>query len=229
MAGEDQVGHGLEKCHRRLTVNASADLAWFAQSLEVPVGLLVQLAWAGTLAWHGQQSDSLFGLSHSNRDVDENNFEYNVGPFTNTSVCRWSFISEQPLQQAIKTYHHSEQKRRQHQWLSLLDIKQVIGRGPNELLCSSYLVLDNTPTPELYERIEDGQINQLELSTVTEMPLRIEVVTTGQIQITMRYQHWAFEPQTIETLLSAFVSLLQSFDGDPDDTVAQWLCATEDV
>jgi amino acid adenylation domain-containing protein/non-ribosomal peptide synthase protein (TIGR01720 family) len=199
----------LDKVQLTLSVEQTQELEQFARCQRITLNTLVQSAWAILLGRYSGESDIVFGVTTSGRNVPISGIERMIGLFINTLPLRAD------LSQDLKTLLHALQNQQQqdnlYAYTNLADI-QNWSEVPNGVaLFDSIIVFENYPVDETLNDQQNlpFQIDEFQGIEQTNYLLTLSVSPGNTLGFTLNFDRNLIDPQASECLLEHYQNLLQ--------------------
>ncbi|MDM8557190.1 non-ribosomal peptide synthase/polyketide synthase [Candidatus Parabeggiatoa sp. HSG14] len=198
-----------------LTLDASLShsLETFSQQHHLTLNTLIQGAWAILLGRYSGESDIIFGVTTSGRQVPVAGIEQMVGLFINTLPLRVN-LSGETLVAVLQTILQQQQQNDQYAYSSLVDI-QNWSEVPNGVsLFDSLMVFENYPVDEKLKSDNWTEAASLSLTDVqgieyTNYPITLAVIPKEALHFKLTYDSNRFSQVSMEQMLLHLSQLLE--------------------
>ena len=205
-------------------------LSRIAREQELPLGVMLQGAWALVLSASSGREDVLFGLTVSGRPAMLPGVESIVGPFINTLPLRLKLELETPLTQWLRGIHQSHRAWHAHSHLSPDRLPEWAGLPPGQPLFESLFVFGNYPMEEGLREREGFQVAQVRISGGrTPFPLALLADPGARLGIKLVFDQRFIEPGLAERILTLFQQTLVRMVEAPQAPLSQLRPDASDV
>jgi amino acid adenylation domain-containing protein len=215
-----EISYGEEEI--RLTVAATAAAQSFVKKHQLTLNNLVQVTWGLLLSRYSGEADVVFGATVSGRPSKLVGVESMVGLFINTLPVRVQMSSETELLGLLKDLQTQQVESEQFAYSPLVEIQGLsdIPRGMS--LFDSIVVFENYPVDtQVLEDNSNLTISNFRGVEQTNYPLTVVVIPGEQLSVRLNYDGSRFEQDTINRMLSHFVTLLEGIIANPRERVSQ--------
>ncbi len=216
-------------------VSLSIDSEWTKQLTaagrkhRLTLNTLVQGAWSALLSRYSGETDVVFGVTSSGREVPVPGVDRMLGVFINTLPLRVDWVS-QDLWSVLEQIQECQQNNQQFAYAALADI-QKWSEVPNGVpLFESIVVFENYP---MDERIQSGETAQtlsladLHAIETTNYPLTLTVFPGQQLHFKMTYDAYRFHQEHVKAMLRHLQRLLEGMAQTPTPNWEQLALVTE--
>ncbi|NCT51379.1 MAG: amino acid adenylation domain-containing protein [Microcystis aeruginosa G13-03] len=215
-----KISYGEEEI--KLTVAATAAAQSFVKKHQLTLNNLVQVTWGLLLSRYSGENDVVFGATVSGRPPKLVGVESMVGLFINTLPVRVQISSETELLGLLKDLQTQQVESEQFSYSPLVEIQGLSDVPRGTSLFDSIVVFENYPVDT--QVLEDN--SNLIISNFcgveqTNYPLTVAVIPGEQLLVRMSYDGSRFEQDTINRMLSHFVTLLEGIIANPSERISQ--------
>ena len=202
----------------------SLDISAFLTSQQLTLTTLMQGLWALLLYHHSSQTDILFGLTVSGRQVDLPGVETVVGLLINVLPVRVQILPDEPILTWLQRLQTQQINANPYSYASLDQI-QAWSRQPGRLF-NSLLVIENYPVLEpVSER--SIKVENFQSGVVSTYALALMIKPGKPLTLSLRADSEQFEAETLKNLLFQFQSLLNLIIENPLQTLRDVLPSPE--
>jgi len=182
---------------------ATREVMRFAGEQQLSLSSVLQAAWALTLHRYCGETDVVFGVTVSGRDIDLPGVDRMVGLLINTLPVRVR-IDERPVGHWIRTLQAELQENMRYGFVTLADIQACSPLAGGTKLFDSILVFENYPTETSLQTAGRHRLRITDVTPVdhTSFPLAIVVSAGDRIQLRVGYDARRFERPAIERLVA---------------------------
>ncbi len=195
----------------KLSIEKTKELLNFAQSNQVTINVVFQLAWAYLLHRYSGQKKVVFGATISGRPANIKGIEDMVGLFINTIPVVVEIQKDQKIISQIKQLHQDFQMASEYGYLSLLDIQSQSAVVNGQNLFNTLVVFENYPAGETIKEsqvMDELKVIDFESDESTDYALTVSVSCNEILDIRIGYDQSEFEEVRIERLLSHLENIL---------------------
>ncbi|TRT83455.1 MAG: non-ribosomal peptide synthetase, partial [Microcystis aeruginosa Ma_AC_P_19900807_S299] len=215
-----KISYGEEEI--KLTVAATAAAQSFVKKHQLTLNNLVQVTWGLLLSRYSGENDVVFGATVSGRPPKLVGVESMVGLFINTLPVRVQISSETELLGLLKDLQTQQVESEQFSYSPLVEIQGLSDVPRGTSLFDSIVVFENYPVDT--QVLEDN--SNLIISNFcgveqTNYPLTVAVIPGEQLLVRMSYDGSRFDQDTINRMLSHFVTLLEGIIANPSERISQ--------
>ncbi|PDX99224.1 non-ribosomal peptide synthetase [Bacillus pseudomycoides] len=195
----------------------------FSKLNDLTMASPLYLAWGILLKRYSQKNDIVFGTTISGRPPSIRGIENMVGLFINTVPLRIDFDSSTTLLSSLKSVNNMIIERKDYEWVSLLDIKEVSEINHKDSLFNSIVVIENYP----FERkgIETNLLLDSKIlsyssyeTTNYDLTLRISLLE-DDIELNLLYNSHFFNDYMAKQLLNHFMNILNEILLDTNKSI----------
>lgn len=203
-----------------LSTELTDDLARVARGHDLTLSTVVQGAWGVVLSHLTGRTDVVFGATTSGRPAELAGVESMVGMLLNTLPVRVRLDGGQRVVEMFAELQRDQSALMAHQHLGLQGVQAVAGPGA---------VFD---TLVVYENFPRTGLDQAEATGLTLRPVRKGVdsshypftLVTGpgeRMPVILNYERGLFDHAVAESVLGAFVRVLEQLVAEPDVLVGR--------
>ena len=202
---------------RRLTPDATAGVAAFAQNRRLTLNTLFQGAWALLLTRYGAGRDVVSGCVVAGRPPDLPGVESMIGLFINTLPLRLDVDPDAPAAAWLQGVQEAQLDLHPHEHVPLADVQGWSELPPGEPLFRSLAVFENYPFDESLGQGAHGlEVRELTVLDRADLPLSaMAAPASGGLSLRIAHDHRT-GPATVERLLQHLETLLLGLAADPD-------------
>jgi len=193
---------------------ASERIQRYAARLRVTVNTLLQGAWALLLHRYSGESDVVFGVTVSGRDIDLPEADTIIGLCINTVPLRLK-VDESTVEQWVPHVQACHQANTRHASAALADIQQWSDAPAGVALFRSLLVFENYPVEQSLAS-DDGkgvQFSDLKALDRTSYPLAVIASMADRLHFRIGYDATLFTADRIAQVFRHLANLLASLSG----------------
>ncbi|MCP5003307.1 MAG: amino acid adenylation domain-containing protein, partial [Planctomycetes bacterium] len=205
----------------------SQELKEFSRQHRLTLNTLVQGAWAALLSRYSGESDVVFGVTMSGRQVPVAGIDRMLGLFINTIPLRVKLESNEldhDLLGELQTIQENQQQNNQYAYAALADI-QDWSEVPNGIsLFDTIIVFENYPVDEKLQDDQNTgslQLTDLQAIEYTNYPVTLSVMTGEKLHFTLSYDSVCFTQESMERMLDHLRVLLKGMITQPDMSLQQ--------
>ncbi|MEM9486281.1 MAG: amino acid adenylation domain-containing protein, partial [Cyanobacteria bacterium P01_F01_bin.116] len=192
--------------------------AW-ARQRRMSLATLIYGVWGILLSRYSGESDVVFGITVSGRDIPLNGIEDMVGLFINTLPLRMTLSSGCSGETVLKQLQQDLQDLQRYSYMPLVEIQRLSGQ-PQDLF-NTLVVIENYPIDQaLRDYQQTLPIQNVIASERTNYPLTLVMLPGKQLSLNFAYNKNLFTVDTIERLGQHFEILLQAIINDSSATIA---------
>ncbi|HEX5119700.1 MAG TPA: amino acid adenylation domain-containing protein [Pseudonocardiaceae bacterium] len=192
---------GYGRTERMLAAGTVDAVAALAGRCGVTVGVVLQLAWARTLARYSGTDDVVFGTTVSGRHPGEPGVEQMVGMFVNTVPVRVRLDRKRPVDTVLRDMLAVQAERADHEHAALTELFGAAS------LFDTLLVIENFP---LGAALSDGGllVTPVAATEHTHYPLTVTVLPGSRFRIEADYRLDVIRPPVADRILADFTGML---------------------
>ncbi|MEB3358049.1 MAG: amino acid adenylation domain-containing protein [Synechococcales bacterium] len=192
-----------------LSVGLTEELQVWVRQQRISLATLIYGVWGILLSRYSDESDVVFGITVSGRDILLNGVEEMVGLFINTLPLRITLSSDDSGETFLKQLQRDLQDLQNYSHMPLVEIQRLSELSHN--LFNTLVVIENYPIDQaLHEYRQTLPIKSVAVSERTNYPLNLVVIPGKQLSLNFAYNSKLFPAQTIERLANHFKVLLQA-------------------
>lgn len=185
----------------------TAKLTELANSVGVPLNIVIQAAWSILLSKYQNNSEVLFGQTVSGRPADIDGIEKMLGLCINTLPIKVAVPFNTQICDFLKLLHGRQVEREDNGYLPLSKIKALSGLAASGDLFDILLVVQNYPVGEMLDSFESADSNGLGFTIAdigsdvgTHYSLALVVAPGQQIELKFEFQPSKYSQSSIERL-----------------------------
>ncbi|WP_203791618.1 non-ribosomal peptide synthetase, partial [Paractinoplanes rishiriensis] len=201
-----------ERIHVYLPEDVTTRLNRQARELGVTPNIVVQAAWALTLARITGRQDVVFGITVSGRPPELAGVERMVGLFINTVPLRIALRPAEPLAALLTRIQQEQLRTFDHQYLSLGRISSLTGLG-GELFDTS-MVFENYPLDharfDAVAKAAGLRGISVDYHDASHYPLGLVVTPGARLHLRLDYRPDAFRPDRAADVVQILRRVLDS-------------------
>nr|ACJ60991.1 TEG8 [uncultured soil bacterium] len=209
-----------------LSTELTGDLARLARGHDLTLSTVVQGVWGVVLSQLAGRTDVVFGATASGRPAELAGVESMVGMLLNTLPVRVRLDGGRRAVEMFAELQRNQSALMAHQHLGLQDVQAVVGPGA---------VFD---TLVVYENFPRTGLDRAEAAGLTLRPVRKGVdsshypftLVTGpgeRMPVILNYEQGLFDHAVAESVLGAFVRVLERLVAEPDVLVGRLTLLSE--
>ncbi len=208
-----------------LDARETAEILRFAAAQGLTVATVLQAAWALLLHRYSDETDIVFGVTVSGRDINLVGSDNIVGLLINTIPLRVR-IDATPLGDWLRRLQAEQIESRRWAFMPLAEIHACSDLPGGTRPFDNILVFENYPAHAASETTRES--DPLRLSEVTPVdrtsyPLTIIAAVDGQLRFRMGYDGRSFAPKTINGLFDTLRAALEAIVRSPAATAVRSL------
>lgn len=214
------LGHrGTERGHDIVTGSLSEAstqaLSVAAKQRRVTLNVIVQAAWARTLATYSFSDDVVFGVTMSGRSAPIPDIESTVGLLINTIPVRIRVPTGSTVGEWLREVQATQVELLEHEHTPLTEIQRVAGHsGP---LFETIMAFENYPLDASWDETEAGiELTGMPYVERTNYPISLIVAPGSEMSLRLSYDRSRFAREDATALIGQFISVLE-FLGRSDD------------
>ncbi|PHS10320.1 MAG: hypothetical protein COA88_02425 [Kordia sp.] len=194
------------------------NLEKIAKDKGITTNVLFQAAWGVLLQKYTDKTDVVFGTVVSGRPAEVKGIEQMVGLFINTIPIRYQFGFDKSFVDSALELHKSLSETKKLEYYPLSKIQSLSPLKAD--LINHLFVFENFPVGEGLEQNEmldkiGISILDTEVFEQTNYDLNVIVYPGEQYKITFNYNQFVFSKETIETLSSRYIKVLNAIAENP--------------
>jgi amino acid adenylation domain-containing protein/non-ribosomal peptide synthase protein (TIGR01720 family) len=192
-----------------LDESASQHIEQFASAQHLTVNTLLQSAWALLLHRYSGDTDVLFGVTVSGRDIDLPGIDGMLGLFINTVPLRRQ-IDDSPVQSWLQDAQMQHQRNMRYAYIPLHQIHQDSEVPKGTPLFSTLMVFENYPVETGLSLSELGGLRLADIHMVdhTTYPLTVVASAGKTLRFRIGYDCQRYDRKGIERLFGHFRNVL---------------------
>jgi len=215
-----------------LDTELTEQLERFSRQHRLTVNTLVQGAWACLLSRYSGETDVVFGVTTSGRQIPLWGIDRMLGLFINTLPLRVVVTSED-LIDWLQALQHRQQQNDQYAYTALVDIQSQSNVPGGVALFETLLVFENYP---IDARLKDGtykkpaesvSITEVQAIEYTNYPITLAVMPGPRLHFKLTYDSMRFSSTRIERMLAHLGRLLSGMVTRPNLALHQLPLLTE--
>jgi len=175
---------------------------------------LIHAGWALCMSKYTQLDDVLFGSICSGRPSSMVGVENMIGHFNNLLPFKVTVEKGQSLISWLKKVHADHVELQEHQYTSLLEIKEWCGYSLDENMFDSYVVLENFPTPDNIKSQKDTHELVPAIARVN-IPLRLEIFPRDRLLLSLTHDHSVYSEASVNLMLDDLRQVLSNLANNP--------------
>jgi len=175
---------------------------------------LFQGAWAILLSSVCGHDTVTFGVISSGRPEQLSRVAEMIGPFNNMLPVVSTLDGRDSAADWLAAGQRAQVELRQHQYVSLAQIREWAGLPWRESLYDSYIVYENFPMDAVTGERMAAWVPESGV-TQTEHPLRVLIWPAGELSIEISYYRRYFDAATIRALLCGYEHLILALASRP--------------
>ncbi|KMO74622.1 Linear gramicidin synthase subunit D [Mycolicibacterium chubuense] len=197
----------------RLPETTTAALTDLARAHHTTVNIVLQAAWAQTLASLTGHHDVVFGTTVSGRPTEVTGAESMVGLMINTIPVRARLTPATTTADLLAQLHDAHHRTLDHQHLALTEIHRIAGQ---EQLFDTLFVFENYPV----DTAAMGGVGELSITAVAaretnHYPMTLQAMPGRELGLRIEYDTTVFEPSVIEAVTRRFQRVLSAMIATP--------------
>ncbi|MBI5339327.1 MAG: non-ribosomal peptide synthase/polyketide synthase [Mycolicibacterium rufum] len=197
----------------RLPENTTGALTDLARAHHTTVNIVLQAAWAQTLASLTGHHDVVFGTTVSGRPTEVPGAESMVGLMINTIPVRARLTPATTTAGLLADLHDAHHRTLDHQHLALTEIHRITGQ---EQLFDTLFVFENYPV----DATAMGGVGELSITAVTaretnHYPMTLQAMPGRELGLRIEYDATVFEPPVIDAVTRRFQRVLSAMIASP--------------
>jgi len=216
---EDQT-HAYGECMFSLSEENSHELLTYASRLGVTPNTVLQTLWGIVLSVYTGQSDIVFGVTVSGRQIDLPAIESMVGMFINTLPLRIQLRGSDSLEEVIRATQNQMIGMQEHAYIPLWKIQAQQREGGSGLFDSTY-TYQNYPIQRDVGKSSGLGINLSKSIEKMEYKLGITLFHENCLRARIEYQEKSFTKDFIKQMLAHFEQLILSVINNPSQKVGE--------
>ena len=211
-----------------LDSHLSQQLDKFSREHRLTLSTLVQGAWAALLMRYSGESDVVFGVTTSGRNVPIGGVDRMVGLFINTMPLRIKEEGED-LIAWLQAIQERQQQNNPYAYTSLVDIQDWSDVPNGVALFESLIVFENYPMDEKLRQpgVQSLKITDFQVIEYTNYPLTLAVIPKQQLHFKLTYDSNRFSEESMERMVAHVSNLLEGIVTNPGYTISQLPLLTE--
>jgi amino acid adenylation domain-containing protein/non-ribosomal peptide synthase protein (TIGR01720 family) len=202
-----------------LDTELTEQLERFSRQHRLTVNTLVQGAWACLLSRYSGETDVVFGVTTSGRQIPLWGIDQMLGLFINTLPLRVQVASSE-LIDWLRSIQHRQQQNDQYAYTPLVDIQTQSDVPGGVALFESLLVFENYP---IDDRLKDDTFKHAQSFAITEVqgieytnyPITLAVVPGPRLHFKLAYDSRRFNSTSIKRMLAHLSRLLYGMVTQP--------------
>ncbi|WP_336087020.1 amino acid adenylation domain-containing protein [Nocardia sp. SSK8] len=215
-----EIATGTGETGFALTPADTTALAALAAGLGVTVNTVVQAAWGLLIARLVDRDDVVFGATVSGRPAALDGVERMVGLFLNAIPVRVRVRPGDTVAELLRALQDDQAALFDHHYLGLGEIQEIAGI---EALFDSLVVFESFPVDRAalaQAATGSATVTGMDAANGTHYPLTVQVVSGGQLRVSVKYLRDVFAADTATALAQRLSMLLARFTADPQARLA---------
>nr|ADU56042.1 hypothetical protein CA37-19 [uncultured organism CA37] len=209
-----------------LSTELTNDLARLARGRDLTLSTVVQGAWAVVLSQLTGRTDVVFGATASGRPAEVAGVESMVGMLLTTLPVRVRLDGGRPVAETLTDLQRRQSALMAHQHLGLQGVQAVAGPGA---VFDTLVVYENFPRTGL-DQAEDGGLAMRPVQKGRDSSHYPFTLVTGpgeRMPVILNYERGLFDHAVAESVLGAFVRVLERVVAEPDVLVGRLTLLSE--
>ncbi|MGW7574648.1 amino acid adenylation domain-containing protein [Streptomyces sp. NPDC054765] len=228
-SAQDATRAGTEASSRfQLAPDVTKQLEALARRHRLTANTLAQGAWALLLSRYAGEREVCFGSAVSGRPADLPGVESMIGLFINNLPVRATIRDDQPLLEWLADLQRSQVASRQHEYVSLAQIRGWAELPAGVDLFDSYVVFENYPYDGDMGAEQGVRIRDVRSLEPTSYGMVLAVFAGEQLSFRLAYDPALFEARTAERVTADLRALLEDIARDPDRTLREFPALSEE-
>ncbi|MCP5053433.1 MAG: amino acid adenylation domain-containing protein, partial [bacterium] len=197
---------------------AGQQLKDFCRQHRLTINTLVQGAWAALLSRYSGETDIVFGVTTSGREIPVTGIDKMVGLFINTLPLRVKMGNNDILSR-LKTIQRQLQQNNQYAYTPLTDIQNCSDVPNGVSMFDTIVVFENYPLDETFkEKSPNPLLQPADFETIeyTNYPITLAVIPGREFHFKLTYDGNRFQQESIERMLAHLSRLLEGMTAHPD-------------
>ncbi|MEM9485369.1 MAG: amino acid adenylation domain-containing protein, partial [Cyanobacteria bacterium P01_F01_bin.116] len=191
---------------------------WVRQQ-RISLATLMYGVWGILLSRYSGESDVVFGITVSGRDIALNGVEEMVGLFINTLPLRITLSSDSSGESVIKQLQQDLQDLQGYSYIPMVDVIRLSELSHN--LFNTLVIIENYPIDQaLHAYKQILPIEAVAVSERTNYPLNLGMIPGERLFLNFSYNSQLFTAETIERLGNHLEILLKAIVNDSSFPVA---------
>ena len=218
-ARETAPASDFHECEHLLSAELTKKIQGWVRQQHVSLATLIYGAWGILLSRYSGESDVVFGITVSGRDISLNGVEEMVGLFINTLPLRVTLSPDSSGGSVIKQLQQDLQDLQGYSYIPLVDVQRLSELSHN--LFNTLVIIENYPIDQaLHDYRQLLPIEAVAVSERTNYPLNLGMIPGERLLLNFSYNSALFAAETIERLGSHLEILLQAIVNDSSVPVA---------
>ncbi|KAK9761919.1 hypothetical protein K7432_012810, partial [Basidiobolus ranarum] len=165
-----------------------ADFSALTGAHDFTIATIANLAWAMVLKSHTGNSDVLFGIVNSGRNIPLKNIHNICGPCINTIPTRVTLSDDLSLLDSLKVIHLAQMEQYQHQSIGLQEISKHCCNEDAHSLFDSLLVIQNLTQVDSANSFGSIGLEEVNTTMPVDYPIVVELSSSAtDHQLTLTY------------------------------------------
>ncbi|MEU3166767.1 amino acid adenylation domain-containing protein [Streptosporangium sp. NPDC006930] len=203
----------------RLPAAVSRRLAEHARHGGITLNTLVQGAWGILLSRYGGAPDICFGATVSGRPADLAGAESMIGIFIETLPVRVVVDERAPLVPWLRELQEEQARAREHDAVSLPQVRSWSELPPGARLFDSIVVFENYPVDHAPATAAGVRLRDVDAAEVNGHPLNLVVYPGEELSFVLLHDEALFDPATVRRLGENLAALLEEIAADPERNI----------
>ncbi|KAK9760115.1 hypothetical protein K7432_016187 [Basidiobolus ranarum] len=176
------------KASRSIIEDIQVDFSSLTSKHNITIATIANLAWSLVVKAHSGNSDVVFGVVNSGRNLPVAGIENICGPCFNTLPVRVTLDDNHTVLDMLRTIHKTQMEQHRYQSLGLQDIIKCCVDERIHSLFDSLLVVQNLPSEDFDGGIESIGLKELKTTMPANYPIVVELGTLSKdCQLSLTY------------------------------------------
>lgn len=204
----------------------TAALEQLARQSQVTLNAVFQSAWGILLSRYCNQSDVVFGLTHSGRNAELTGIDRMIGLFINTLPVHLHVNPAARLNDWLPEVQQALLDISEFEYSSLSEIQRIAGHSAEDPLFDSLVVFENYPSVVSHS-VANMSLGPLSFTAPSHYPLAILVYPNAEMKVHFIYDDLRFDAAEISRLGNHLRCLLNAIADDAHRSIESLPLLTE--